>query len=261
MRHLLLIPLLSLACSAAFAYPGPAEVVQNFYTARLASQSSGAPSGRELADFSTYVSPELVCLLGAALRYDEKFEQARPGEKPPFVEGDLYSSSFEIPTRFTLGALQMNGGSANLPVHFYLDQADKPDTKGWQDLIQLKVIRKRWQIADIEYQGGSAFGNKGQLFAHLRESLEKAEPVAGWNVRELDSCTLDKVAPAKAKGKVKGKHVGKGKNKLASKSKATSKSKASGKSKISSKSSTASKSTAKHKASATTSSKKKSKHR
>ncbi|MBS1207697.1 MAG: hypothetical protein H6R19_95 [Proteobacteria bacterium] len=247
MRHLL-VPLLSFACSAAFAYSGPAEVVQNFYTARLASQNSGVPSGRELADFSTYLGPELVCLLGAALRYDDKFELAHPGEKPPFAEGDLYSSSVEIPTRFTLGALHMQGGSASLPVHFYLDQADKPDTQGWQDLVHLKVIRKRWQITDIEYQGGTAFGNQGQLFSKLRETLVKATPVAGWNVRELDSCTLDKVAPAKSKSKAKGKHATKGKSKVAGKSKAVGKSK------------TVSKSTTPRKASAATASKKKTQH-
>lgn len=217
MRALISLVLLTLGCSSAFAQRGPADVVQGFYTARLASPGSGAPSGRELAEFSGYLGPELVCLLGAALRYNDKFSQARPDDKPPFVEGDLYSSSFETPTRFSLGKVQQTKTSASVPVHFYVDSADKPDSKGWEDVVHLNIVRTRWMITDVEYKGGFAFGNKGELFESLRAGLENAEPVTGWSVRELDSCTMDKVAPKKAKGKAKAK------------SKPTSKAKSSGK--------------------------------
>ncbi|MDP5239058.1 hypothetical protein Q9Q94_05920 [Uliginosibacterium sp. 31-16] len=214
MRVLSGILILALGCSSAFAQRGPEDVVRDFYTARVASTSTGAPSGRELAEFSAHLGPELVCLLGAALRYDEKFAQAYPDDKPPFVEGDLYSSSFTAPTRFSLGKLQQKAGSASIPVHFYLDDTDKPDTTGWQDLVHLKIVRKHWAIADIEYQAGTS--NKGTLFTSLREKLENAEPAAGWSVRELDSCTMDKV-PAKGKTKAKAKTTGKTKAKAVAK--------------------------------------------
>lgn len=215
MRVLSGILILALGCSSAFAQRGPEDVVRDFYTARVASTSTGAPSGRELAEFSAYLGPELVCLLGAALRYDDKFAQARPDDKPPFVEGDLYSSSFTAPTRFSLGKLQQKSGGASIPVHFYLDDTDKPDATGWQDLVHLKIVRKRWAISDIEYQN-SAGSNKGTLFSGLREKLENAEPVAGWSVRELDSCTMDKVAP-KGKAKSKAKTTSKTKAKVVAK--------------------------------------------
>jgi hypothetical protein len=201
--------LFTLVCTPVLAQRGPEEVVQGFYTSRLANQSSGAPSGRELADFSAYLGPELVCVLGAALRYNESFAQAHPNDKPPFAEGDLYSSSIETPTRFTLGKLQSGKTGASIPVHFYRDEEGKPDTKGWQDVVHLKISRTRWTISDVEYQGGFALGNKGSLFDNLRETLESSKAVAGWSARELDSCTMDKVAPAKAKAKGKGKNKGK----------------------------------------------------
>ena len=114
-------------------------------------------------------------------------------------------------------------------MHFYLDETDKPDTTGWQDLVHLKIVRKHWAISDIEYQN-SAGSNKGSPFSGLREKLENAEPVPGWSVRELDSCTMDKVAPkGKAKSKAKAKATSKAKAvaKPGTKAKAASKTTAS----------------------------------
>jgi hypothetical protein len=197
---------LALLCTPAHALLGPEDVVSGFYTTRLASQSSGTPSGRELAEFSIYLAPELVCLLGAALRYDESFLAANPDSKPPFAEGDLYSSSFEVPTRFTLGKLQQSKSGAMIPVHFYRDEEGKPDTQGWQDLVHLKLTRKRWLISDVEYKGNFSSGNKGRLFETLHDTLDASQTLADWNPREIDACTMDTVKPkAKAKNKAKPK--------------------------------------------------------
>lgn len=229
--RLFLAVLLLGSCVATQAARGPEDTVAGFYAARVRG-GSGVPSGRELAEYSSYLSPELVCLLGAALRYDDKFAQAHPGSKGPFAEGDLYSSSAQIPQRFVPGALQQSGGSASLPVHFYLDAAAVPPadaasaavpgmslplplarsaSRDWQDTVHLKIIRKRWLITDISYQGGAQAANQGELVARLRNGLQNATPVAGWKVSELDSCHIEAAAAGSstashAKG-AKAKHA------------------------------------------------------
>ncbi len=240
MRALFTRLLIALASTSALAAERlPEEIVSDFYTTRLARPSKGVPSGRELADFSMYMRPELVCVLGAALRYNEKFLEAHPGASLPFAEGDLYSSSFELPARFKPGHLLLAQSGASVPLQFYRDEAD---SQGWQDIVHLSKVRNHWKISDIEYQGG--LGKQGSLYRKLQADLEKAEPVEGWSVSELEACHMDSVAPAKAKsaktkGKTKGKSASasKAKSKSGAKSPSTAKAKAKPSSKPSTKTS------------------------
>ena len=204
---------LSLLCAApALAVPGPEEVVRDFYTARLQKPELGAPSGRVLAEYSSHLGPELVCLLGAALRYQDRLAEARPGDKAPFDDLDLYSSGGPVPTRFTLGALQQQkGGRASLTVRFHADADGQPDVQGWEDRVHLKIYRRDWVISDIEYLGNPAGAKQGSLDASLQRGLAGAAPVAGWNAQAMESCTLDSRAPAKRGKAAKGKKGSKAK--------------------------------------------------
>lgn len=188
------------ASAAVQAARGPVDTVAGFYKLRIESGSNGTPSGRDLASFSSYLAPELVCLLGASLRYRDQYAKALPDRALPLSEGDLYSSHPEGPTRFTLGALDGN----RIPVHFYRNEADD---KGWDDVVQISQVRKRWVIRDIEYSGGH-----GSLVARLRNTLSHPEAAAGWDARELESCVLEprpEHGATKEHGK-KSKHAGKG---------------------------------------------------
>jgi hypothetical protein len=222
MRLLLSAVMLSLVSASVAARPGPQEVAQAFYAARLESKDAGLPSGRELADFSGYLGPELVCVMGAALRYEDRFSQANPDDKPPFPRNDLYSSGPGIPTRFTLGKLELSGAKATLPVHFYADTPDTQDANGWEDILQLKNVRgRRWQIANIEYHSDVDGSNKGNLYENLRKTLLDAPKVTGWSSHELDSCVMD-VVPARGHRTASTKSHGK-KHHRAAKAHGTSK--------------------------------------
>ena len=203
-RLLLPITLSALICTPAFAITGPSDVVNGFYTARLADGGTGVPSGRQLATYSTYLGPELVCTLGASIRYQDRFSQAHPDNTSGVFPNDLYSSSAAAPTTFTLGTASQSGGLTTVPVHFSLKGDDDASPKEWDDTVKLKLVRNHWLIVDIDYTGKLEGGNQGSLVATLREGLHKAPEVEGWSVRELDSCVMDNV-PAKGSARSHGK--------------------------------------------------------
>lgn len=183
MKNLRILPLALclFASAAAQAVRGPAETVSSFYKLRIESGSNGTPSGRDLAGFSSYLAPELVCLLGASLRYRDQFSKTLPDRPLPLSEGDLYSSRLEGPTRFTLGAAD----GSRIPVHFYHGESDE---KGWEDVVKLTQVRGRWLISDVEYQSPS--GQSGSLVARLRATLSHPEAASKWDARELESCVI-----------------------------------------------------------------------
>ena len=183
MKNLRILPLvLCLFASVAVqAARGPVETVSGFYKLRIESGSNGTPSGRDLAGFSAYLTPELVCLLGASLRYRDQFSKTLPDRTLPFSEGDLYSSRPEGPTRFTLGAADGN----QIPVHFYHGESDE---KGWEDVVKLTQVRGRWLISDIEYQ--SSADSHSSLVARLLATLSHPEAASKWDARELESCVI-----------------------------------------------------------------------
>lgn len=181
-----------------WAQTSPQQTTQDFLTMRLQDASTGAPSGAELLHLSPYLSPDLVCLLGAAQRYRDQHAQALPDQKPPFAEGDLYSSHFEIPNRFSLGTPKQQGETASVEVAF--EYADTNGvTQSWRDEYKLRHINKRrWQIEDIAYQGDFPFGSHGSLRANLLATLSNPAAGSGWDPRELSACELPaKKAPVK----------------------------------------------------------------
>lgn len=207
-RLLLPLVLSALLSPAVFAATGPAEVVTGFYTARLADGGTGVPSGRQLATYSSYLGPELVCTLGASIRYQDHFDQAHPDSPSGLFRTDLYSSGTSTPTSFTLGTPSQAGGITSIPIHFTQKGNDEsiPPVE-WDDTVKLRLVRNRWLISDIDYSGTPEGGNQGSLMATLRDRLHGAPEVEGWSVRELDSCVMDSVPVKKASRHTKNRHT------------------------------------------------------
>lgn len=204
---------LAILSSAALAARSPAEAVQGFYSARIQSGSVGVPTGAELMKFSSFLAPEMVCLLSASLRYNDQFAKAKPFDKAPLAEGDLYSSSPATPTRFIAGAPEVSGGKASVRVRFYRESAgaaegaEGADSASWEDVAHVTQIRGKWLISDVEYLDATRGSKQGSLMQLLRDTLSHPDPAAGWNVRELSSCSLGAqpaAAPAKSASAKKG---------------------------------------------------------
>lgn len=200
------LPMLAMASS-------PEDAAQAFLAARLATETMGAPGGLELADFSQYLGPELVCVLGAARRYNDAYLEARPGEVPPFAHGDLYSGAEERPARFTLGKTVMNGQRAKISAQFEYEGADGQSFQR-SGTLHMLLHKRHWVINEIDYGEAPAIPMPRQgLVTGLREALDHANPEIGWSERQLDGCPVDgelarlKAAQVKKESASKKKHA------------------------------------------------------
>lgn len=221
----------------ALASTTPEEAASAFLNARISKGSLGAPGGMELADYSPYFSPEMVCLLGAARRFNDKHEQAKGTEttpSSPFASGDLYSGSAAMPLSFKLGTARIRGSQASLPVSFETLAADG-STSTRESTLVMNNQKRRWVIADIEFGAEPETPPRDlKLLAGLRGVLEQTSPDIGWDAKELAGCPKGnelsrlkaeqqrKEARARAKAKANTKKKAADAKKTASSAKKTS---------------------------------------
>jgi hypothetical protein len=159
----------------------PERVVADFYGALATLRPSGAPTEAQRAALAPLLSSELVGLLSRADTARATARAAAPTEKPPFTDGDLFSSLFEGPTAHQVGApvsgAAVPGGRlGDLTVPVTLTHVADPATGGgtpttWTDTVLLREENGRFVVADIAFGGGWDFANKGSLVAALRAGL------------------------------------------------------------------------------------------
>ena len=136
-----------------------AQVIQNFYKTYAELKTSGLPDARAMAKLSPYFSASLQKLMRTAQTTQARCEKTHPGDKPPWVEGDMFSSSFEGFTKFQVAGAGANQGAQTIfKVNFeYVEKGQKPVT--WTDEVALVQEKGRWVIDDVFYRMHSAFGN------------------------------------------------------------------------------------------------------
>jgi hypothetical protein len=159
----------------------PEKVVADLYGTLAALRPSGAPTEAQRAALAPLLSSELVGLLSRADTARATARAAAPNEKPPFTDGDLFSSLFEGPTAHEVGApisgAAMPGGRlGDLTVPVTLTHVADPATAGgtpttWTDTVLLREENGRFVVADIAFGGAWDFANKGSLVAALRAGL------------------------------------------------------------------------------------------
>ncbi len=150
------------------------EAVSLFYTVLAKLRPSGAPTAEQRNELAPLMSMELLDLLQRADAARAAARAAAPTEKPPFTDGDLFSSLFEGPTAFTVGEPQTGeAGEWRVPVTLThsTGAADAKPTQ-WTDTIVLREERGRFVVTDIAFGGQWDFANKGTLLAGLRAGLE-----------------------------------------------------------------------------------------
>ncbi len=166
--------LLVVACKGK-GPPAPSPVVVAFYSARIASHSTGAPTADELRLLAPFLSDTLTALLKAAAELRDREAKRAPDEKPPFIEGDLYSSTFEGPTSFVVLSDSAATAQSKSVVRFtYISNGD---SYTWTDTVRLGRKGRFEVIEDIAYGGAGEFGNHGTLRASLEAALAPAAPV------------------------------------------------------------------------------------
>ncbi len=171
LRGCALLPLaLVLACNVkGKGPPPPSPVLVAFYTLRIASRTTGAPTTAELAQFKPFLSDTLSALLAAAGALRDREARRTPNEKPPFVEGDLYSSLFEGPTSFVVLRDSAAARAGKSVVQF--TYVSNGDSFTWTDTVKLGRKGRFEVIEDVLYGGAGDFNNHGTLRSTLETEL------------------------------------------------------------------------------------------
>jgi hypothetical protein len=150
--------------------PTPDAVVRDFYTIYLKIHTPGGlPDKAQLLQLSPFLSSRLEKLIVAASRYNDDFAHRHPGEKPPFVDGEFFSSNFEGATGFKVDATEKRSSSYRVLVAFeYAEPGNGKTPFRWKDAIVVVEERGRLVIDDVEFLGDWPFGNHGLLSTMLQ---------------------------------------------------------------------------------------------
>ncbi len=171
---------LIVACSVAAgcrpsAPSSPSETAAQFYTLLDGLGVDGVPDSLALDAVQPYLDSTLVRLLVEARHARDDAARRAPGEKPPFVEGDLFGSLFEGNTSFGIRTLVKRGDTTFAVMAF--TNAMQPPTVKWTDTLVIvpranaKPKSPQFVIADLRYGAGWDFGNRGSLLENLRAAL------------------------------------------------------------------------------------------
>lgn len=163
---------LALAACGRQAGTGPTAPVRQLYQILIDTRVTGAPSPEQLAAITPFLAAELRDLLDSAGAVRDAATTAYPDEKPPFAEGDLFTSLHEGPTGFTLEREVAAAGGYRIPVRFR-DERPSPRFE-WTDTVVVREEGGRLVVGDVVYGGTWDFANRGTLMALLRDGLHSA---------------------------------------------------------------------------------------
>ena len=152
-----IIPLFFLSSSAQAngSVTAAEKVASEFYEAYLKTSESGLPSQESMKKLSRFFSQKLNQLLAEAKRKQADHAKQYPNEKPPLIEGDLFSSLFEGPTGYSVESVSSKNGFCRVVIRFvHADpQIENGKPSSWKDAVIVKQENGRWVIDDIEYLG------------------------------------------------------------------------------------------------------------
>jgi hypothetical protein len=154
----------------------PGSVVEHFYKTYLSKRTGGLPYGRDLEELRPLLSDNLNRLINEALEYQKHFIALHPDEpsssggpaiiyKPPFIDGDYFSSLFEGPNSFKVIKTEAGANdSFSVHVQFVYDQS----VAGCEDVIIVIKERGVYVIDDVIYSGAGNFNPNGRLSDRLK---------------------------------------------------------------------------------------------
>lgn len=176
----LLVLLISLVSGAADAPAGgPRTAADRFYSAYLRHREHGGlPSGTLLERLTPLLSGRLRGQLVAARAYQADWIARHPDEtspdggppvvdKPPLVDGDLFSSLFEGPESYRIGRAVRDGEGWRVQVRF------RYEGSRWEDAVAVRKEGGRFVVDDVVYGGAGDFNPPGRLSKALADALRE----------------------------------------------------------------------------------------
>jgi hypothetical protein len=161
---------LVLIAAHSFAYGQkvgtPAHTVDQFYNKYLQLNIGGLPDAEQSKAINPFLSKEIKDLIAADIEKQKQFIKDDPDEKPPWIEGDLFSSLFEGATEYKIGKTTQQGNTAKVDVA--LSRKDSSGESNWTDTVVLAKSGKMWVITDIIFNGQWQFKTGSSLLNVLR---------------------------------------------------------------------------------------------
>ena len=165
------------------AYPSdtPEDATNKFYSAIVTGRYQAClPDQSELDRLAPLMSRRLTGLLQDALAYREQYAKEHPPKtnkdgvpptfyKPPFIDGDCFSSNVEGAKRFTLGKSEKTATGYRIELHLTYFDSTRPDEKPFEWIDAVIVIKEddRFVVDDMEFLGTWSYGNHGTLSKRL----------------------------------------------------------------------------------------------
>ncbi len=145
----------------AVDHGNPEAVARVFYAELRRLGVFGLPREADWAVLKSFCSETLGAALDRAVAEQAEFIRKNPDEKPPWIDGDLFSSLFEGPKQFQVGEAVTKGESAEVPVE--CSHTEGGETVKWRDTLLLVKKGGKWLIDDVSYGGIWDFSNSGTL--------------------------------------------------------------------------------------------------
>jgi hypothetical protein len=142
-------------------------LVTDFYEMRARLGRTGLPDEGEMKAYRAFLCPPLAASMDAARVRQKLYIDEHPDDKPPLVEGDLFSSLFEGVEAVIPNGTEVDGDAARVTLSMRFGEGDS--AVRWKDVVLLAKDQGSWCIADVEYRGDWPFANKGKLSTTLAE--------------------------------------------------------------------------------------------
>jgi hypothetical protein len=155
----------------------PEDAAKEFYSIVMKVPKWGVPDENNLNFLAPSMSKRLTTLFRNALAYKKQFiKEKLPNDgmligqyKPPFSDGDCFSSSFEGATKFTIGKSTKIANKYRIDLHLEFDDTIRPGKPiAWTDAIYVIKKNDRFVVDDMEFLGTWDFGNHGLLSEMLK---------------------------------------------------------------------------------------------
>ncbi len=172
-----------------------------FSTELRKERVEGIPTVEQMKRLAPLMTPELGDAIERARFIQQEQQRTEPDEKPDWIEGDLFSSSFEGVTEWKLGEIVIGPYATAKVAQTYRDPGQEPVT--WTDRLVFRERDQRWLLDDVLMGGEWEFKSGSSLRAALpggeKVAADHESPDGLWHVaftRDGEETTLITIAPA-----------------------------------------------------------------
>ena len=145
----------------------------------------GLPSDKQLQDLSAFFSPGLINALHHAEVIQKREQRRAPDEKPPWIEGDLFSSLTEGVTSWSIEEVYTpDAENGFVTVAQKYIEKNQPELR-WADLFVFVRSGDKWLLDDMLMGGDWAQGHtlRENLPGGEKQDVDHLSPDEWWAVK------------------------------------------------------------------------------